>query len=207
MKNQSHEKEYYSERWAGEPKTNLWAMSRAAKILTEMQLLGIKNPATLDFGCGSGWFTVILSQFGNAVGVDLAPEAARVFHPEICFYDVDELPSGPFDVVVSQEVLEHVPDQSEYLSRAHQLLRPGGYLILTTPNAKVSMRNPQFLVQPQEKHLRRGELQELLAQRFQVEKLYSFFFGYAGWRPYRLQFMLGRQLDAGLHFMAVCRKR
>ncbi len=207
MDGQEGEKHYYAERWLQEPKANLWAMSRAAQILTELQLLEIKNLRMLDFGCGTGWFTAILSQFGDSVGVDLAPEPARKFHPELVFHGVDELPAGPFDVVISQEVLEHVPDQSSYIATASKLLRPGGYLILTTPNAKVSLRNPQFLVQPKEMHLTRRQLRDVLCTEFDVVKLYSFFFGYAGWRPYRLQLRFGRYLDAGLHFIAVCKKR
>lgn len=206
MVGQDAERSYYTARWANEPKANLWAMSRAAQILSELQRTGIKQPRSLDFGCGTGWFTAVLSQFGESVGVDLAPEPARAFHPELSFFDVNNLPAGPFDVVVSQEVLEHVPDQEGYVRTASRLLRPGGYLLMTTPNAKVSMRNPQFLIQPKERHLRRSELHQLLSTSFEVERLYSFFFGYANWRPYRLQARIGKYLDAGLHFMAVCRK-
>ena len=42
----------------------------------------------------------------------------------------------PFDVAVIFETIEHVPDHHELLSAAHTLLRPGGALILTTPNGR-----------------------------------------------------------------------
>jgi hypothetical protein len=40
-----------------------------------------------------------------------------------------------------------------------------------------------------------------------VEKIYSFFYGYAGWRPYRLQMRFGKLFNAGLHLAAVCRRK
>lgn len=40
-----------------------------------------------------------------------------------------------YDAVVSFEVLEHLPDQAKYISRCAELLKPGGTLVLTTPNA------------------------------------------------------------------------
>lgn len=198
--------DYYAERWSREAKANLWAMSRAAVILDEIAKLGKKNPRILDLGCGTGWMTEILNQFGAAEGLDLAPDAARRFHPGIRFHDAENPPSGPFDIIVSQEVLEHADDQAAYLRGAYSLLGPGGFLILTTPNASVSLRHPEFLIQPREKHLTRNELRALLQKQFEVMRLYSFFYGYARWRPYRLQMRLGRTLNAGLHLIAVCRR-
>lgn len=198
--------DYYEERWSREVKANLWAMSRSVVILDEIEKLGKKNPKILDLGCGTGWMTQILNQFGEAEGLDLAPDAARRFHPGIRFHDAEHPPSGPFDIIVSQEVLEHADDQAAYLRGAHSLLGQDGFLILTTPNASVSLRHPEFLIQPREKHLTRNELRAILQKEFEVIKIYSFFYGYARWRPYRLQMRFGRMLNAGLHLMAVCRR-
>ena len=64
------DKDYYAKRWASEPKANLWAAARSAEILREIHLAGIKTPRVLDMGCGTGWMTAVLSQFGEAHGVD-----------------------------------------------------------------------------------------------------------------------------------------
>ena len=122
-------------------------MSRAAAILHELACCKIERPSILDFGCGTGWLIEILDQFGDAQGVDLAPETARGRYPHLRFHDAHSMPDGPFDIVVSQEVIEHIDNQKAYGETASRVLRTGGYLILTTPNAAVSLRRPELLVQ------------------------------------------------------------
>ena len=196
---------YYAQRWAEGGKENSWAMRRASVILDELARLGLVEPKILDFGCGDGWLTAVLSQFGWAEGADLAPASARKRYPSLQFHDASEPLLGPFDVIVSQEVLEHAEDQAAYLDLAYSRLRPGGHLILTTPNAAVSLRHPELLIQPIEHHLTRGQLRAALqSARFDAIRIYSFMFGYARWRPWRLQMRYGRQLNAGLHLIAVC---
>jgi 2-polyprenyl-3-methyl-5-hydroxy-6-metoxy-1,4-benzoquinol methylase len=81
-----------------------------------------------------------------------------------------DLPEGQFDVVVSQEVIAHVPDQTGYLERAARVLKPGGYLIVTTPNRFVHFRNHWAPIPPGhiEQWLSRGALKRLLRPYFQV---------------------------------------
>lgn len=196
---------YYAKRWESSGVEHSWSMLRASVILGELAKLGLAEPTMLDFGCGSGWLTAILSQFGAVEGVDLAPDPARQRYPNLVFHDASDTPAGPFDVIVSQEVIEHAADQAAYLKLAYSRLRPGGHLILTTPNAAVSLRHPELLDQPIEHHLTRRQLRGVLrAAGFDVRTLYSFLFGYARWRPWRLQERYGRVLNAGLHLLAVC---
>ena len=44
------------------------------------------------------------------------------------------VPPGAFDCVVLGELLEHCADPSAIVAEAAQALRPGGYLLVTTPN-------------------------------------------------------------------------
>lgn len=197
---------YYATRWRSETKANPWAMRRASAILGELALFEMERPRILDYGCGTGWMTEILNQFGDAQGVDLAPGPARSRYPHLRFHDIHSVPDEPFDVVVSQEVIEHIDDQASYVDDLSRVLRKGGYLILTTPNAAVSLRHRRLLVQPVENHLTHKALRRILETRFSVLQVHSFFYGFARWRPYRIQLRFGRLLNAGLHLMAVCRK-
>lgn len=96
----------------------------------------------LDLGCNDGYGAACLTRFGlDVTGVDVSRDAiakATASYPGIKFIHSDrgDIPGEPhsFDAVVSFQVIEHVPDVSEYLARIHRALRPGGIAIFTTPN-------------------------------------------------------------------------
>jgi ubiquinone/menaquinone biosynthesis C-methylase UbiE len=97
----------------------------------------------LDYGCADGGYTRALLCAGatGVSGVDVAPdriECAQKAHPDIPFYvgSDQQLPfaDDSFDGVFMNEVFEHVSDEAQTLAEIYRLLRPGGYLILITPN-------------------------------------------------------------------------
>lgn len=96
-----------------------------------------------DLGCGRGWLSNELSKFGSVVGVDLSETGiatAKDRWPNVDFRVADITqwrPDECFDMVISSEVVEHVPDQLGFANTIRYLLRDGGFLILTTPNGKV----------------------------------------------------------------------
>jgi 2-polyprenyl-3-methyl-5-hydroxy-6-metoxy-1,4-benzoquinol methylase len=103
----------------------------------------------LDVGCSSGYLARPLTEQGVAVvGVELdaaAAAGARAVCEEVVVGDVEtmELPFAPssFDAVVCGDLVEHLRDPRAALERLRPLLRPGGRLVLTTPNvANWSMR-------------------------------------------------------------------
>jgi 2-polyprenyl-3-methyl-5-hydroxy-6-metoxy-1,4-benzoquinol methylase len=127
--------------WQDRKVLNDLTRRRADVICSVFRSLQLERPEILDLGCGMGWFAEELASFGNVTGIDLSEEAiaqAKVRCPQAKFMAanilVDSLPGERFDVVVSQEVLAHVEDQSKYIRVAAELLKPGGYLILTTAN-------------------------------------------------------------------------
>jgi 2-polyprenyl-3-methyl-5-hydroxy-6-metoxy-1,4-benzoquinol methylase len=96
----------------------------------------------LDVGCSSGYLAAPLAARRNTiVGVELDAAAARdaqAFCEQVLLGDVEtmELPlePGSFDVVLLGDVIEHLHDPVDTLRRLRRFLRPGGRLVLSTPN-------------------------------------------------------------------------
>jgi 2-polyprenyl-3-methyl-5-hydroxy-6-metoxy-1,4-benzoquinol methylase len=93
----------------------------------------------LDFGCAAGYFLQVAQAAGwQVVGVELAQEmaqrAAQSVHAPIVSA-LDELTECHFDVITLWEVIEHLPQPLALLRQLHECLRPGGMLMLSTPNA------------------------------------------------------------------------
>jgi len=96
----------------------------------------------LDVGCGSGGFLAAARRRDWAVsGVELSRTNVQVAR-QVRGLDVRRgslegagFPDGRFDAVTLWEVIEHVPDPGATLAEAVRVLRPGGALFLSTPNA------------------------------------------------------------------------
>lgn len=99
----------------------------------------------LDVGCNTGYGTMRFVPVARlVVGVDVSPraiEAARLREsdgrPEFVLTSGFALPfsEAAFDLVTSFQVLEHVPDPTAFLRELARVTRPGGTVILATPNA------------------------------------------------------------------------
>lgn len=136
----------------------------------------------LEVGCGMGWMCERLTDFGQVTGTDLADqvvsEAARRL-PEVRFVAGDflglDLGAAHYDVVVTLETLSHFEDQSAFVMKIADVLRPGGLLILATQNRPTMERNIKHL--PNGGWYRRWvdkhELRALVEQRFTVRDLRS----------------------------------
>lgn len=75
-----------------------------------------------------------------------------------------------FDGVVSIEVIEHIPDDSLFVYQIHRILKPGGFVVLTTPNGETKKNaNPDHI-----RHYTRRDLEAKLRQYFDdVEVFYG----------------------------------
>lgn len=96
-----------------------------------------------DLGCGAGPGLRYFAARGvAAIGLDIAPaglRAARALLPGSRLVCADlgaglPLRSASLDLVILREVIEHVVDVASLLAECRRVLRPGGWLVLTTPN-------------------------------------------------------------------------
>lgn len=109
-----------------------------------VKLLNLVAPGSrvLDAGCSSGYLAQRLVASGCRVtGLEMdsaAAEQARRFCDEVLVGDVEhmELPfePGSFDVVLCGDLIEHLRDPGTFLARVRPLVRPGGHVVLSTPN-------------------------------------------------------------------------
>lgn len=108
------------------------------------RLAADRRGAALEVGPGSGVYVPLLARLFDRVTVsdvhDAYLDAARALaagHPNVTVVQDDirrpALPSASFDVVLCTEVIEHVSESPAALAGMRRLLRPGGVLLLSTP--------------------------------------------------------------------------
>ena len=179
---------YYDSRWYQEQdKISSEEVLRISRLLWAFTFIAQREQGRIsgaplptmricDLGCGVGRVASCLAALGQVTGIDYSAkgiEVARRRFPSVDFqvadvtsYRVDE----SFDVVVSTEVIEHVPDKVAYSTTCREVLRPGGYLILTCPNGRYRQQNRDRKIsdQPVEEWPTRRELQDLFAGDFDI---------------------------------------
>lgn len=97
----------------------------------------------LDVGCGNGQFLVKMRELGwEVMGVEPDAEAVGIarekFGIEVFQGPLKEarLPDNSFDAITMNHVIEHVPDPIGLLRECRRVLKPGGRLVVITPNIK-----------------------------------------------------------------------
>lgn len=96
----------------------------------------------LEIGCGFGYFLDLAVQAGwRAEGIEIGTHAASVARARGHVIHEGELgdldiPPDSMDAVYLWDVIEHLPDPLTTLAECKRILRPGGQLVLRTPDAR-----------------------------------------------------------------------
>ena len=114
----------------------------------------ITGKKVLDVGCGNAYGTALMAKSAAGItGIDydhqtVAENTQR--YQQITNLDFKQsavpplpFPDGSFDVITAFQFIEHIKFRKEFLKDCLRVLKPGGTLLVTTPNVKKSLaRNP-----------------------------------------------------------------
>jgi len=172
--------EFTGERFTPECVREIWYEHFHRYVFARELVAGLK---VLDAACGEGYGTALLSTVASsATGVDISEKAiehARARYPserlEFLVSDCLELPfdDAEFDCVVSFETLEHLDDHQGLLTEFRRVLKPGGFLLLSTPDKAVYSDQQQNRNEFHVRELYRDEFEALLQAHFPAYRLWG----------------------------------
>jgi SAM-dependent methyltransferase len=163
----------------GIPEENYWFRRHEAAYLALAPYCA--GAVVLEAGCGEGYGADLLAGTARLVCA-LDYDALTAAHVARAYPDVHALlgnlaglpvRSSTVDVVANLQVIEHLWNQEEFLRECHRVLRPGGRLLLTTPNRLTFSPGRETPLNPfHTRELSPVELDKLLcATGFEVERL------------------------------------
>jgi SAM-dependent methyltransferase len=127
--------------------TSFNALFESTSMENRRVFLGQLTPQTgcslLDCGCADGLFTLQAAerlQAGHISGVELVPELAEACWRrgiEVSTRNLNEgldFPSGSFDIVLGNQVIEHLIETDRFVKEILRVLKPGGYTVQSTNN-------------------------------------------------------------------------
>jgi 2-polyprenyl-3-methyl-5-hydroxy-6-metoxy-1,4-benzoquinol methylase len=115
---------------------------RRSETDAEARLLqAVPEGRLLDVGCGSGEWLATMCELGwRAEGIDFDENAVRVARQKgldvrCGTLEQQNFPSGTFDAVTLNHVIEHLPDPKKTILECARILKPDGKLVIFTPNS------------------------------------------------------------------------
>ncbi|GAB4179440.1 MAG: hypothetical protein Kow0020_15580 [Wenzhouxiangellaceae bacterium] len=143
----------------------------------------VSGRRVLDCACGEGYGTRLLAEraaFVDGVDIDhdtVAHATQRYAHPRVAFHQASAL-ALPFDdhshdIVVSFETLEHLAEQDALLAEFRRVLKPDGFLILSTPDKRVYSDLTGYRNEFHVRELYRDEFEALVGAHFPALRLFG----------------------------------
>ena len=137
---------------------------------------GDRRPRILDVGCGTGGNLKLLTQYGDAEGVDISPDALEFCRQRglgnVRLGAAEQLPyeDGRFDLVTALDVVEHLDDDVAGLREFRRVLKPGGRILIFVPTF-MFLWGVQDDVSHHRRRYRLPELRRVIEQAgFEVER-------------------------------------
>ena len=140
--------EFTGERYIPEIEDTVMQMEHLQRYFSLCDV--VKGLDVLDVACGEGYGSNFMAETaGSVVGVDISSEAVqhakcRYVRSNLSFKqgsatDLSFFQDGSFDAVVSFETIEHIdePSQQAFLAEIKRVLRPEGFLVMSTPDKKI----------------------------------------------------------------------
>jgi GT2 family glycosyltransferase/ubiquinone/menaquinone biosynthesis C-methylase UbiE len=143
----------------------------------------VAGKVVADIACGEGYGSNLMAEYAaSVVGVDISTEAVdharRTYSKSnltfVCAPGQDtQIPAQSIDVVVSFETIEHHDQHQEMLQEIKRILKPGGTLIMSSPDKlectdKTGLKNPHHV-----KELYKYEFESLIKTYFKNYELYG----------------------------------
>ena len=160
---------------------------RTKRVLPIEKMLEGKD--ILDVGCGYGEYSRVIAEKGyNVHGIDRVESfvtIAKEFNtiPNTTFEKRDlfgsPFPDNSFDGIVFFETIEHVDNPVDFLKEFERILRPGGFVIISTPNS-TSLKNIVFSLSHRKQKKRNEIIKQIGSEKkftgSQLEHIYNWNF-------------------------------
>lgn len=124
-------------------------------IIEKLDLNSTKEFNILDLGCGRGWLTNLLNEYGSARGIEPVSSVVKYgksLYPHLKLESgnaselIEREPKTKFQLIVSSEVIEHIPfeKKNKFAQEISLLLNTNGHVIITTPRKESQQLFLQF---------------------------------------------------------------
>ena len=162
--------------WPGVPSENYWYRRHEAAYRWICRTLPVRGVVVVEAGCGEGYGAAMLASAGAALVVGLDLDQPTLRHVAGTYAEVRaaranlvDMPVADraADLVVSSQVVEHLWDQDRFLRECARVLRPGGFLALSTPNRRTFPAGNPF----HSRELDAGELADLVSPHLAVARV------------------------------------